>query len=419
MSAWIAVGLTLLPGWVVARRRGATGARLVSETVLWGVLVTVAWMEAASLVHARWSPALLCGPAAAAVVVAALAPGRVRPVFGAPRPWSLVATVPAAVHAVILAATPSFGWDFRYSWALKGKVSALAGGHDWAWLSWPFHSFACVDYPPLWSDLIALGAVLGASPGATAALWQAVLVLALAATCWWAAAPAPAPLRALAAAAGAWVPVIFTPTVAYSGYAEPMLAFGVCVALAAVTATTEGTDGAWQVAAAGAAIAALTKNEGIAFALGLALAAWRVGGRRAVGIAAAVLVAVVGWRGVLARWGVTGYPNVFSPARMASRLVHLPATLVSVASWQLWGVLAVWALVVPGLGSRRLAGLRTAVAVWATAVLTAYLVSPFDLAWHLRTSLDRVLAVPLPAVIALAIGASAPRDPAAAQQPPA
>jgi hypothetical protein len=411
MIPWLAVGLALVPGSIVAWRRGAAGARLVSETVLWGVFVTAVWMGAMDLMGVRWSVAVLCVPAAVAGLAAVIAEHGQPQRLTTPGRWVLAAAAAALGHAVILAATPSFGWDFRYSWALKAKVYALAGGHDFAWLAWPFHSFARVDYPPLWSDLLAFSGVLGATPGTAAATWQAVLVVGIAATCWGAARPAPPWVRAVAATTGAWVPVIFTPTVAYSGYAEPLLAFGACVALDAILAIANGDDRAWQTAAAGVVLVALSKNEGIALALGVALAAWRVGGRRAVGVPVAALIAIGTWRGRLAGYGIEGFPNVLSPVRIAARLSRLPGAFTAAATWQLCGVVLVWLLALPSIMGRNLNGARIALAVWAAAVLAAYLVSPFDLAWHLRTSLDRVLAVPLPIVLALALRDVAPSFP--------
>jgi hypothetical protein len=418
VTAWLAVTLGLAPGWALARRRHAEGARLLSETVLWGALVTVAWMALGDLLGWAWSPGMLCVPSALAALVAVVGRRWARRGRLAFDRWAAAAAAAAGLHAALLAAVPSFGWDFRYSWALKAKVYALAGAHDFAWLSWPFHAFARVDYPPLWSDLLTFGVVLGAGPGATAAVWQAALVLGIAATCWEVTRPAPPPVRALAAAVGAWTPVIFTPTVAYSGYAEPMLAFGTCVALGALLRMADGDQGAWQTAAAGAVMVALTKNEGIALALGIAVAAWRLRGRRAAGVPIAVLAAVGTWRGLLARHGIEGFPNVFSPARIASRLGHLPASFAAVASWELCGVVLAWLLALPSIAGPRLRGVRIALAVWAGAVLLAYLVSPFDLTWHLRTSLDRVLAAPLPIVVALALSTLGRPQPAIVGPPP-
>ncbi len=417
MTAWLAVVLVLIPGWAVARRRGARGARLLSETVLWGVIVTVVWMALADFLGVRWVGAVLVVPSVIAVLSAVAGRRPTPPSRLSLGGWTGLTAAVAALHATFLAATPAFGWDFRYTWALKAKVYALAGRHDFAWLSWPFNSFARVDYPPVWSDLLAFGAVLGADPGATAAAWEAVLVLGLAATCWEVAKPAPPPLRALAGAAGAWAPVIFAPTVAYSGYAEPMLAFGACVVLGALLQMADGDAAAWRVAAAGAVLVALTKNEGIALGLGVAIAAWRIGGRRAIGVPVTVLAAVGTWRGLLARHDIQGLPSILSAPRMAMRLAQIPASFAAVATWELCAVVLAWMLALLSLSGARLRGVRIALLVWAGAVLLAYLVSPWDLTWHLRTSLDRVLAAPLPIVLALALRTASP--PPGATSPPA
>ncbi len=408
MTGLVPVALALAAGWgvwrVIADRPGAPGA-LVGSTLA-AVVLTVAWMGCLDAFGVRWSPAWLLLPLPPALALGLTR--RRRPVTGrGGRLWPGVAAAAVAARALASVATPAFGWDFRYIWGLKARVFALAGGHDPGWMAWPGHHFAHPSYPPGWSDLLAAGAVLGVPVDAGAAAWQAALAAALAAACWQATAACPQWLRALAAAAAAWSPVIGDPR--HSGYAEPLLAFLAAVGLSALAGVARQEQGAMAALAAATAALALTKNEGAALALGLVAGAAAVGGlRRAwpplVSLAAAVLV----WRATLPAGLAAGdsdlAPSLAGAARHASELpAALAAALATTPALAL--VLVVWSLCVASWWGAGLRGVRVAVAIWAIAVLAAYLSTTRELSWHLATSADRVLAAPLPGVLALVLGA--------------
>ncbi len=417
MTAWVAVLPVLLLGWGLTRLVTADAGvpATVTGAVVWGTLGQVAWMAGLDLAGVRWSLALLLIPAAA-VTAAGLArrratgsaTGSARAAFSSgERRWGGLAAVAALAHAGVIAAAPAFGWDFRYIWGLKARVFALAGGHDPTWLSWPPYAFAHPSYPPLWSDLLAAGTFTGATVAATAAAWQAVVAVALAAGCWECSRGATAPARALAAAVGAWSPVVFWPR--YSGYAEALLALLVVAAFCGLDRIASGELDAMPTLVASVAVLALVKDEGAALALGVALATARlIGLRRAVPVLCGFAVPFACWHLFLANAGVGQSAYLVSLPLGFRHLAELPASLAAAVKPKFAAVALAGALAAPGLRGPRLRGVRLALAVWGLAVAGAYLTTTANLSWHLFTSLDRVLAAPLPAVLALSLRAGWP-----------
>lgn len=417
MTAWVAVLSVLLLGWGLTRLATADAGvpGTLTGAVVWGTLGQVAWMAALDLAGVRWSLPLLLTPGAVAIAAglarrrvpgreaasgrAAFAPGEWR--------WGGLAAVAALAHAVVIAAAPAFGWDFRYIWGLKARVFALAGGHDPTWLSWPPYAFAHPTYPPLWCDLLAGGAITGAPVAVTASAWQAVLAIALAAGCWECSRGAAAPARALAAAVGAWSPVVFWPR--YSGYAEALLALLVVAAFCGLDRIASGELDAMPTLVASVAALALVKDEGAALALGVALATVRlIGLRRAVPVLCGFAVPVACWHLFLANAGVRQSAYLVSLPLALRHLAELPASLAAAVKLKFAVVALAGALAALGLRGPRLRGVRLALAVWGLAVAGAYLTTTADLTWHLFTSLDRVLAAPLPAVLAISLRAGWP-----------
>jgi len=407
VNAWLAVAAALLAGLGASRLlAGKAQASRPEQIVLWAVLASGLWLLLLDLVSVRWTWLTVLVPACVGVAIVAFAGRRRRWTSeGRGSAWVVATSAAVGARAAVLAPRPACGWDFRYNWGLKARVFALAGGHDGAWLSWPGHGFAHPDYPPLWPDLLAGAAALGADPATAAAAWTAVLAVGLAGACWLAAAPAPAPVRALAAVVGGWAPVIFAASTSTSGYAEPLLAFLTAVGVVGL-ARPEALGGGARVIVAGAVVGlALTKNEGGALALGMGLAAWaRPAGRRDMVPMAAALLALGLWRGYLIAGGISGEALLLDWARSLGRLADFPAALAATVGPGLIVVGALWVAAGMTVRGREAQPVWIALAVWALAVLGAYLVSPHDLGWHVSTSLERVLAVPLPALVALGLG---------------
>jgi len=408
MSGAFPVAWLLFTGWGVWRRLGDRHdlAATLAGSTLAATAVALVWMALLDLVGLRWSPALLCAPLLPALVLAVTARRRRAP-RAASSPWGPAAAALVAVRAAALLAVPAFGWDFRYIWGLKARVFAVAGAHDLSWLAWPgVASFAHPGYPPLWSDLVAYGVVLGAGAPSVAAAWSAALAAALAAACWSLAARAPAWARAVAAVAAAWSPALLDPEVV--GYAEVLLAFLAAAGLGAVLRVARREPGAAVHLAVVAALLALTKNEGAALALGLVVAAVLARGPRAA--AAPLLSLGAAWLAWQAALPVAAAGSDFAPSwsAAAAHTVALPRALVDAVGRTpvLAAVLAAWIVCLIAWRGRELRPVRVACGVWALAVLGAYLSTAAELTWHLATSADRVLAVPLPAALALAVSAS-------------
>jgi hypothetical protein len=414
MSAWLAVLPVVLFGWGLTRLAAPSAglAETICGSVVWGALGQTTWMATLDLTGVRWSPSflLLAGPAVAISALAArrfpgqaVGPARPAAAAGAWR-WAGLAAVVALAHAALIAARPAVGWDFRYIWGLKAQVFAMNGTHDAAWLAWPPHAFAHPTYPPLWCDLLASGVAAGAGPAAVASAWQALVAIALGAGCWACTRGAASPVRALAAAAGAWSPVIFWPR--YSGYAEPLLALLVVAAFCGLDRLTAGEQDVMPALVASTAALALVKDEGSALALGVALAAVRiVGGRRALPVVGAFAVPWVCWHLFLLHGGIHQETYRLSLPLIVRHLGEAPVALAAALKPKLVVLAAAEALAAPGLRGPRLRGVRLALTVWGLAVAGAYLTTTSGLAWHLFTSLDRVIAAPLPAIVALAVRA--------------
>jgi hypothetical protein len=195
----------------------------------------------------------------------------------------------------------------------------------------------------------------------------------------------------------------------YSGYAEPLLAFLAAAGLTALLGIARGDTGATVTLAAATAGLALAKNEGAALALGLVAGAAVVGGiRRAWPALATLAAAVLAWRVALPA-GLAARDSEFTPSLVGAvrHLSELPAALAAAlaAMPALDMVVLVWLVCLAAWWSTDLRGVRVAIAVWALAVVAAYLSTTAGLAWHVATSADRVLAAPLPGVLALVLGA--------------
>ena len=420
MSAWAAVAVVLLTGLGLVRLvapRIALAPSLATVP-MFGMMATVAWLALLDVVGVRWSPlALLPLP------IIALAAGwrGVARLEAAHRAdvWLWLAIAVVVTHAALLAAVPSFSWDFRYDWGLKARVFAAAGCHDGAWLSAPSHAFVHPSYPPLWPDLHAVGVVLGCTLETAGAVWHATLAVGLAAACWFLAAPAPRWARTLASAAGAWPMVLSWPS--YTGNAEPLVAYLVAAGLVGLL-QMDGRARMWTVAASGAALA-LAKQEGMALGLGLVIAAWAALPRGQAARATSAWAGATGcWQLFLMYHGI--HVREYSPSwtRVAHHLSVLVPSVVQAVKPKDLVLLGLWVVVLTVVEGRPAASLRRIVAVWAAAVAGAYLTTNSDLSWHLLSSLDRVMAAPLPAAAAALVGSQrwpsrtpGPADPRAPQ----
>ncbi len=213
-----------------------------------------------------------------------------------------------------------------------------------------------------------------------------------------------APPRAWAAAAGAWAPVLLDPAIGTSGSAEPLAAFLLAAAAGLFQDRRQGAPFPWTAAAALGALG-VTKHEGTVMAVLVAVAALGLLPRRhRAPFLAAALGPAAAWHLAARLAGIPGLPAVFDAARMVERAAAMPSALLGAASPSLVFELAVLllALACPAVARP----LRLTLAAWLAVMAAVYLVSAGDLQWLVATSLERVLAIPLPMSLAALIGAT-------------
>jgi hypothetical protein len=376
---------------------------------LWSVVGPALWMLLLALVGVGWPVWLLVVPSVVALILGVTARGPHVPHIRTPFAWFLPAAVLAGGHAVLLALRPPSGWDFRYLWGLKAKVFALAATHDLGWLSWSPNVTQHPAYPPLWSDLLAMGIRLGGSVEGVAAAWDAFLVIALAAACWDNLRDAPPALRLTGSAVGASAPLLLSR--AYSGYADLVVAFLAAVALGSLVRLNRlrGHDPAALLSLSGAVAGlCLAKNEGVVLAIGVTLAAlWFGTGRVRIVVAAAFAVPVVSWQLFVTLNGIPHEPRSFDlhawEGAGHQMLVWLRVHSLSPIAL----LLLAWLLAGTALARRASLPSAVALTVWWCGVIAAYLSSLDPTLWHMSTSFDRVIAAPLAAALSVALGACA------------
>lgn len=322
--------------------------------------------------------------------------------------WLLLAVIATLGRAAVLFARGAIGWDFRYLWGLKAKTFALAGGSLASWSAWFPNVWHHPDYPPLWTDLLAFGIRLGGTPERVAGAWGALLFVGLVAACWDNCQGLARPLQLTAAAVGVAAPVVLLR--GNLGNADLAIAFLAAVALGSLNRVAQrfqpqpATLFTLAVAIVGLC---LTKNEGVALALGCVVGVALTAPKRSIVVAALSLaVPVICWQLFLALHGIPVEPRSLNP------LAWLKAAKET--AWWLQGhaltlsglLLLAWLLALVGIARRVSSGVLVAVAVWWLAVAAAYATSLEGVLWQLSTSFDRVIAAPLPGVVTLALVAS-------------
>lgn len=364
------------------------------------------------------SLAVLATLVVAAIALAARGRGSVGPLM--PQHSGLAGRAVEAVCLGLLAvlafetvglavATPLDQWD---GWAIWGaKAHALyAGGDVWSPVfTEPEYVMQHQEYPVLLPALEALSAeALGRFDPVLVDVEAAVVVIAFGAAAWGALRlvlhPAIAALTALALAGAA-------PLAGNAGanYADAVVAPFTALGLLALLLwlTHDGT--AWLVLAAlflGAA--ALTKSEGVLFALAAIVAAALLArslGRSlaVVGVFAAGCLAPAALWAIVDRLNGPGADNVdagllFDPGRAADAAGRIPTAAETLlaelwSAWPLAAVAVLLALLVATLARAWAAGLF--VALWLVlsfgALVLVYFLSVNPIGWHLTTSANRVV----------------------------
>ena len=417
VSAWILGALIVIALWPRERPWRADAALVFPLGALVGIGATSVSFFFASLLSPQ--PALVAGifDLVLAVALARLVQARRPTVSTHSRlPWSWLewalatAFVQAAAVAAVLGARaystePYGGWDGWAIWNLHARFLLRAGPGWPQLLAAPPLNWTHPDYPCLLPTGVArlwawAGRETPAAAGLLSALFASAVVALLVATI--------ARLRGRTAALLGGLVLLGTPffvTFATNEHADiPLAAY----MLAAVALALLGEQ--WTLAGLCAGFAAWTKNEGLLFSLvfglGGALRVARSGGARDLGRLAAgaalALAPVVYFKLCLAP------PNDLAAAPLAPRLTQLfdaarhhailtagRRDLAHFGEWQ-WTPWLALALPFFAWRSRR----RLAAGEWLAPAIAAamlggyyvvYLLSPHDLAWHLDTSLVRLL----------------------------
>jgi hypothetical protein len=307
-----------------------------------------------------------------------------------------------ACYALYATLAPVWEWDFWAIWGLKARTFLEIGGVDWRFLESPWNTFAHTDYPllvPLNYDFVAL------LNGGWSDRWLGLLTVA------WAVALA---LVARSLAARETTPffasllTLAVATIGFSrfvGLAEgALIAFGGAGVLFIRAGLLHDDNAAWRHGALMLGFAANCKNEGLALLVAVTIAvtaaSWSPARVRKL-IPAYALAAP--WLILRAAHTLpTDIAGGSAVSRLIARLPHTHQILMFLAEqlykpW-FWVAILAGVLIAPAAARRKERFVFLATAVQVLFYLGAYLASPNNLSWHVRSSWSRLtaqIAVPI------------------------
>ncbi|HEY6136191.1 MAG TPA: hypothetical protein VI670_00335 [Thermoanaerobaculia bacterium] len=389
VATLIAIGAGAPPALLLAKRR--VDPRVLPEAYLLGIGVEAAALFALALCGVPWSRASAIGTVVVIAVAGAIfCRWRKRTGMSACPPhvvdvFTVILVAGYARFATIASPTDA---DFIGIWGMKARAFDAVRGIDWTFLAQPYNAFAHADYPllvPLAYDFQSLmaGVWIDRWAGALNAGFALATLLAVRAFLGEETRPLFAALGTLALA-----PLACSPWV---GLAEgALVAFG-------TTALLEARAGELTRAAVLLGLAASCKNEGLTLIVAVALALLIAGeGRRVIRLWPAIAISLP-WLIVSRAHGLHGD---LAAGDVAGRVLgHLadPMPLVRAIAANPPGRPLFWIGIALALaiGIRRVVWrerfLASAIALQALAFLAAYLVTPHDVAWHVRWSWERLL----------------------------
>lgn len=346
-------------------------------------------------------------------------------------------TLLLSLWAIITAwTTLDLGWDGMAIWGLKAHTLAETGTYAL------HHPLARSSHPEYPLHLPLLAAVIAQWAGdwhdrllpMLAAFDLTALGLLLCSTLE--GRRGPAWTRRTLLLAGLTVPVLWRELTL--GKADINVACCLAGALAGFEGwRRHGRDGYLRLAALSVGLAAWSKQEGLVYVVIFCALTWLASAsshpkshprairidRREAGLASAIALGIaLPWHGFRVLFGLSTEPFGLQAgglregglqAVLSDRLPTILHTMTeAMARLDLWGVL--WWLALPALLWFGVKTLRPSEArrafdgttLFLTAglgfIVTAYVSSPYDVAWHLHTSLDRLLLQLLPAAILVA-----------------
>jgi hypothetical protein len=406
IASLVACALIVAAGWPLASLLDPTSpaARRLGESWLLG-----AGVAAGLLMIVPWSRMFVIGALLLVALLGAIAArkaliARANLRIEAAMPIDLITLVMVAGYARFATIAPPAEIDFIGIWGLKAREFWIARGIDWRFLENPFNTFAHPDYPVLVPLLFDVHAVIA---GAWPERWLGVvnvgfgvatlLILRAAlseeiATDW---------LRRTATLALA--PLALSPWI---GLAEcAMVGYGTAAALRLRSAVRHSSVRDALHGAIYLGLAANSKNEGLTFIVAAAVALLVTSPRLVVHLWPAAAIASP-W--IALRFVHHLQSDYLSGYQLRDFFTTLTTLAHNPVGKPLFWIGAIVALLA---GARSLGRERFLVVTIGAQLLffvAAYLVTPHDVAWHVRWSWERITAQITPLIGFLALVAIAP-----------
>jgi hypothetical protein len=422
----VAIGWPLAAALSTLAGRGDDLPCRLGESVLLGSGLAALTLLLESLALPWSRPAAIVPPLLIAIGCAVFARGQLR----AALTWrpSLAGAVDLVTAVLVLgyarfatlASSPEA--DFVTIWGVKARRFLTAGGIDWRFLENPFNEFAHVDYPvlvPLLFDVHSLVA------GAWADRWLGLVnVLFGIATLLLVRSFLGEEVRSPLLRALATLAVVSCALSPWLGLAEgALVAYGTGGLLYLRRAVHHGVPADALRGAIYLGLGAACKNEGLTLIVAAGLAflaagAWRLARHLwpapAIALPWLLLRSLHGLHTDLASGGIS--------SRLRDHLAHAGTILTAMLQYSLgrplfWiGILLALALGARDL-VRRERFLALALLIQLLFFISAYLVTPHDVTWHVRWSWERIVSQLTTALTFLAVVVAA-RSLAAEQDPP-
>lgn len=386
-------------------------SQLIGETYLLGSAALAFLLMAMSIAGIRWSRTPVIAGAIVIVIAAIVMIRRggpyQRPSLGWANLFDLatLALIAGCVRMMTLA--PPAEADFYAIWGVKAKQFFMTGGIDWRYLRDPLNIPSHVDYPillPLLYDVQAL--FIGGWPDER---WLAIIHIAASTAALMVIRGYLAgemPKLARAAATLIVMPLIFSP---FFGLPEGLLVVYGTLALLFLRRAIREDDGAMALRGAlYLGLAASCKNEGLSLFIAAAIGVILTRPRFVTRLWPAIAVALP-WLAIRWHFGLT---NDLTQAGVLDRLRDHLANVgpllralyeVPHGGPLLWlGVALACAIGFRGL-IREERFLAIAIVMQLLFFICAYLITPNEVVWHVRTSWERLVYQLLPAIALLAL----------------